>query len=102
MHMLKMLRKLDNCTVEDSELTSTKSIRGIYGSSAGIGAETIAMNCEPTNNKVSNVQITTDNQSILVCLDSLIKGINDSIKIGKSTVENVILTNENKALLYEY
>ncbi len=93
------IKKLNNCIVEDSNFVSKKSIRGIFGSTAGIGAETIAMNCEPTNNKVSNVQITTDNHINSGMFGYINNGINDSIKIGKSTVENVTLTNENKALL---
>ncbi len=94
------VKKLDNCTVEDSELTSTKSIRGIFGSTAGIGAETIRMNCEPTNNKVSNVQITTDNHVNAGAFGFIKTGTENEIKIKDTVVDNTTLTHEHKKLLY--
>ena len=94
----KTIKKLDNCTVEDCEFTSTKSISGIDGACAGIGANTVSMNGEPRNNKVENVQITTDNH-INAGMFGFIKNGNP-ITINDSTVDNVTLTNENKNLLY--
>ena len=56
------------------------------------------MNGEPRNNKVKNVQITTDNH-INAGMFGFIKNGNP-ITINDSTVDNVTLTNENKNLLY--
>lgn len=96
----KKIRQLKDCTVEDCKFTSTKSISGVKGSSAGIGAVTEAMNCEPTNNKVSNVEITTD-YHINSGMFGYIKGSSaDTITINDSTVDNVTLTHENKDLEY--
>ena len=94
----KTIKKLENCTVEDCEFTSTKSISGIDGACAGIGANTVSMNGEARNNKVKNVQITTDNH-INAGMFGFIKNGNP-ITINDSTVENVTLTHENKSLLY--
>lgn len=94
------IKKLNNCTVENSNFVSKKSIRGIYGSSAGVGAETIAMNCEPTNNKVTNVQITTDNHVNAGAFGFIKTGSGDEIKIKDTVVDNATLTHEHKKLQY--
>jgi hypothetical protein len=94
------IRKLENCEVEDCEFVSTKSISGIKGDCAGIGAETILMNCVPTNNKVLNTEITTDNHINSAMFGYIKGGADNPITINDSTVENVTLTHENKDLLY--
>ena len=97
---MRKMRKLNNCTVDNCEFVSTKSIRGIYGASAGIGAETMKMNCIPTNNKVTNVRITTDNHINAGMFGYIGDASSEAVTINNSTVDNVTLTNENKNLLY--
>ena len=97
---MKKMRKLNDCTVDNCEFVSTKSIRGIYGASAGIGAETMKMNCIPTNNKVTNVRITTDNHINAGMFGYIGDASSEVVTINNSTVDNVTLTNENKNLLY--
>ena len=94
------VEKLSNCTVEDCEFISTKSISGVSGACAGIGAHTKTMNCEATNNKVSNVQITTDNHINSGAFGFIETGKDEEIKIKDTLIDNVTLTHENKSLLY--
>ncbi len=93
------LGKLNNCTVEDCEFVSTKSISGVKGACAGIGATTIKMRGEANSNKVSNVKITTDNH-INSGMFGYIKEGSEGIKINNPIVDNVTLTHENKDLMY--
>ena len=94
------LKALKNCTVKDCEFTSTKSVNGIIGACAGLGANTSIMKGEPSDNKVSNVEITTD-YHINAGMFGFIKNEDETpIIINNSTVENVTLTHENKPLLY--
>ena len=94
------LGKLNNTTVDNCEFTTAKSISGIRGECVGIGACTTIMSGTPTNNKVSNVKLTTDNH-ISSGMFGFIKNENGTpITINDATVENVTLTHENKSLLY--
>ena len=96
----KRVRQLKDCVVENCKFTSKKSISGVKGSCAGIGAVTESMNCVPTNNKVSNIEITTDYHINAGMFGYIKDSSADTITINDSTVENVTLTHENEDLEY--